>query len=39
MGTSLQKGQVGEYIRVRNIDSKRIIFAKVCEDGTVKPVF
>jgi flagella basal body P-ring formation protein FlgA len=39
IGTSLQKGQVGEYIRVRNIDSKRIIFAKVCEDGTVKPVF
>jgi flagella basal body P-ring formation protein FlgA len=39
LGTSLQKGQAGEYIRVRNNDSKRIIFAKVCEDGTVKPVF
>ncbi|MHC4279357.1 MAG: hypothetical protein ACYSYW_09850 [Planctomycetota bacterium] len=26
-------------MRVRNVDSKRIVFAKVCEDGTVKPVF
>jgi flagella basal body P-ring formation protein FlgA len=39
MGIALQKGQVGEFIRVRNVDSKRIVFAKVCEDGTVKPVF
>jgi flagella basal body P-ring formation protein FlgA len=39
IGMTLQKGRVGEYIRVRNIDSKRIIVAKVCEDGTVEPVF
>ncbi|MHC4271567.1 MAG: flagellar basal body P-ring formation chaperone FlgA [Planctomycetota bacterium] len=39
VGIALQKGQAGEFIRVRNVDSKRIVFAKVCEDGTVKPVF
>jgi len=39
IGTALQKGCTGEFIRVRNNDSKRIIAAKVCEDGTVEPVF
>ncbi|MHC4758356.1 MAG: flagellar basal body P-ring formation chaperone FlgA [Planctomycetota bacterium] len=39
VGTAMQKGQAGEFIRVRNIDSKRVVFAKVCEDGTVEPVF
>jgi len=39
LGTALQKGHLGECIKVRNIDSKRIIIAKVCEDGTVEPVF
>jgi flagella basal body P-ring formation protein FlgA len=38
-GKTVQEGKVGEYIRVRNVDSKRIILAKVNEDGTVEPVF
>ena len=37
-GKTLQEGEVGEYIKVRNVDSHRIILAKVNEDGTVEPV-
>jgi len=39
MGKAMQKGQAGEYIKVRNLDSQRIILAKVNEDGTVEPIF
>jgi flagella basal body P-ring formation protein FlgA len=39
VGKTMQKGSLGEYIKVRNIDSQRIILAKVKEDGTVEPVF
>lgn len=39
IGQALQDGRVGEYIKVRNIDSQRIIAARVNEDGTVVPVF
>jgi len=35
---ALQDGHAGEHIKVRNADSKRIILAKVREDGTVEPV-
>ena len=38
-GTATQQGKVGEYIKVKNIDSQRVILAKVGEDGTVEPVF
>ncbi|MFC1676890.1 flagellar basal body P-ring formation chaperone FlgA [Planctomycetota bacterium] len=38
-GKAKQDGRVGECIRVQNIDSKRIILAKVMDDGTVEPVF
>lgn len=38
-GRVIQQGGVGEYIKVRNVDSQRIILAKVNEDGTVEPVF
>jgi len=38
-GISLQPGSTGEYIKVRNVDSQRVILAKVNEDGTVEPVF
>jgi flagella basal body P-ring formation protein FlgA len=37
-GKTLQEGKVGEYIKVRNVDSHQIILAKVNEDGTVEPV-
>ena len=39
MGKSMQDGREGEYIKVRNQDSQRIILAKVKEDGTVEPIF
>ncbi len=39
MGSAMQEARVGDFIRVKNIDSQRIIVAKVNEDGTVEPVF
>lgn len=38
-GQALQDGRIGELIKVRNVDSKRIIMATVGADGTVTPVF
>lgn len=38
MGQSLSEGSLGQYVRVRNVDSGRIIIGKVNEDGTVAPV-
>jgi len=37
-GEALEQGRVGECIKVRNTDSKRIVLARVKEDGTVEPV-
>ena len=39
IGKAMQQGKTGEYIEVRNVDSQRIILAKVNEDGSVEPVF
>jgi len=39
IGKSMQEGRAGEYIKVRNLNSQRIILARVNEDGTVEPVF
>ncbi len=39
IGKAMQQARTGEYIKVRNLDSQRIILAKVNEDGTVEPVF
>jgi len=39
VGKALQDGKTGESIRVRNADSKMIIWARVNEDGTVRPIF
>lgn len=38
-GKAMQDGRAGEYIKVRNVDSQRIILVKVKEDGSVEPVF
>ena len=38
IGRAMKEARAGEYIRVRNVDSQRIILAKVNEDGTVEPV-
>lgn len=37
MGTAMQDGRAGDYIKVRNTDSQRIILARIKEDGTVEP--
>lgn len=39
IGKTMQDGRAGEYIKVRNADSQRIILVKVNEDQTVEPVF
>ncbi len=39
IGKAMQQARAGEYIKVRNVDSRRIILARVNEDGTVEPVF
>jgi len=39
IGKAMNDGRTGEYIRVRNLNSQRIILARVQEDGTVEPVF
>ncbi len=38
MGLALQEGRAGEPVKVRNVDSSRIIVCKVNPDGTVEPV-
>ncbi len=37
-GKSIQDGRAGEYIKVRNMDSQRIILARINENGSVEPV-
>ena len=39
LAKALQQGQPGDCIKVRNVDSNRIILVTVNDDGTVKPVF
>ena len=39
LGQALEDGREGDLIRVRNADSKRVVVAKVTDDGTVQPVF
>jgi len=38
IGKTMQDGRAGEYIKVRNVDSQRIILARINEDGSVEPV-
>jgi flagella basal body P-ring formation protein FlgA len=38
MGTALQEGRTGDYVKVRNADSSRIIICKVSPDGSVEPM-
>ena len=37
MGEALEDGRGGDYIKVRNADTKRVIVAKVAFDGSVEP--
>jgi len=38
-GSALQDGRTGDYIKVRNVDSRKTVTAKVMFDGTVEPVY
>jgi flagella basal body P-ring formation protein FlgA len=38
-GVALLDGKAGEIVKVRNVDSQRIIVARINDDGTVEPVF
>ncbi len=38
VGKAMQDGRTGEYIKVQNVNSQRVIMAKVLENGTVEPV-
>lgn len=38
-GKALQDGAVGECIKVKNVDSQKVIMAKVVDNGTVEPIF
>jgi flagella basal body P-ring formation protein FlgA len=37
IGKTIQDGRAGEYIKVRNVDSQRIILVRINEDGSVEP--
>jgi flagella basal body P-ring formation protein FlgA len=39
LGQALEDGRPGGFIKVRNVDSSRVITAKVAADGSVEPVF
>jgi flagella basal body P-ring formation protein FlgA len=38
MGKALQEARAGEYLKVRNSDSQRVIMCRVKTDGTVEPM-
>jgi flagella basal body P-ring formation protein FlgA len=38
-GKAMQNGKAGEYIKVRNENSQRIILVRINENGTMEPVF
>jgi len=38
VGVALQEAHAGEYVKVRNVDSNRVIICKVNADGTVEPI-
>ena len=38
VGLAMQEGRAGQFVKVRNTDSHRVIMCKVNADGTVEPV-
>ena len=38
MGIALQEARAGDYVKVRNADSSRVVLCKVNTDGTVEPM-
>jgi flagella basal body P-ring formation protein FlgA len=39
MGQALEDGRAKECVKVRNLDSQRVLLARVNDDGTVEPVY
>ncbi|MFP3937104.1 MAG: flagellar basal body P-ring formation chaperone FlgA [Phycisphaerae bacterium] len=39
LGRALKKGGPGDIIRIRNVDSNRVVSGRVAYDGTVQPVY
>lgn len=39
LGRALDSGGPGDIIRIRNVDSNRVVSARVAYDGTVQPVY
>lgn len=39
MGQALEDGRAKECVKVRNLDSRRVLVARVNDDGTVEPVY
>jgi flagellar basal body P-ring formation protein FlgA len=39
MGQALEDGRAKECVKVRNMDSQRVLLARVNDDGTVEPVY
>ncbi len=39
VGLALEDGRPGDFVKVRNIDSKRVVVGRVNFDGTVEPVY
>lgn len=39
IGTAMEEGVCGQLVKVKNIDSQKVIVAKVIDNGTVEPVF
>jgi flagella basal body P-ring formation protein FlgA len=38
VGKAMEDGKAGEFIKVRNVDSQRVILVKINADGSVEPV-
>ncbi len=38
-GRAVEQGKTGDIIKVKNVDSQRIVLTRVKEDGTVEPVY
>jgi flagella basal body P-ring formation protein FlgA len=38
LGKAMEDGRVGDYIKVRNVDSQRVVLTRVSPDGSVEPV-
>jgi flagella basal body P-ring formation protein FlgA len=38
VGEAMEDGRAGDVIKVRNVDSRRVVSARVAGDGAVEPI-